>query len=44
MAKKKTHRRTFGALEAHRHPVTGKVTSWRARYTGPDTERHAPSL
>jgi hypothetical protein len=41
---KNSNRRTFGALEAHKHPKTGKVTSWRARYTGPDTGRHGRSF
>ena len=40
MAKKKAPRRMFGALEARRHTRTGKVTSWRARYFGPDLARH----
>jgi integrase len=44
MTKTKSHRRPFGTLEAHTHPKTGKVTSWRARYTGPDTERHPRSF
>lgn len=33
-------RRTFGTLEARKSKDTGKVTSWRARYLGPDLERH----
>lgn len=37
---KKTTRRLFGELEARNSSRTGEVTSWRARYTGPDTERH----
>ncbi|RPF21427.1 site-specific integrase [Myceligenerans xiligouense] len=37
---KETTRRMFGALEARKNRKTGEVTSWRARYTGPDTERH----
>jgi integrase len=41
---KTSNRRTFGALEAHEHPKTRRVTSWRARYTGPDTDRHGRSF
>ncbi|WP_454856268.1 tyrosine-type recombinase/integrase [Promicromonospora soli] len=44
MAKNKASRRMFGALEARTHTRTGKVTSWRARYTGPDTDRHERSF
>lgn len=37
-------RRTFGTLEARKNADTGKVTSWRARYLGPDLERHHQSF
>lgn len=33
-------KRVFGELEKRRSATTGKVTGWRARYTGPDLERH----
>lgn len=35
-----TSRRPFGELEARRSRSTGKVTGWRARYRGPDLNRH----
>lgn len=33
-------KRVFGELEKRKSATTGKVTGWRARYTGPDLERH----
>jgi hypothetical protein len=33
-------KRTFGELEKRKNAATGKVTGWRARYTGPDAQRH----
>jgi hypothetical protein len=33
-------KRTFGELEKGTSARTGAVTGWRARYTGPDLERH----
>lgn len=40
----KNPRRTFGLLEPRRSAVTGAITSWRARYVGPDTEKHGRSF
>jgi hypothetical protein len=37
---KQASRRTFGALEGRRSLRTEKVTSWRAKYIGPDAGRH----
>jgi hypothetical protein len=37
---KQVSRRPFGTIDERRSGRTGKVTSWRARYTGPDTDRH----
>lgn len=37
-------RRTFGLIEERKSPVAGTVTSVRARYTGPDTEKHHRSF
>jgi len=33
-------KRVFGELEKRKSATTGKVTGWRARYTGPDLARH----
>jgi integrase len=44
MARSKTTRRTFGLLEERTSAVTGKVTSVRARYVGPDIEKHTRSF
>lgn len=41
---RKPSRRTFGLIEERKSPVTGAVTSIRARYTGPDTEKHYRSF
>ncbi|WP_423465011.1 site-specific integrase [Promicromonospora sp. MS192] len=41
---RKPSRRTFGLIEERKSPVTGAVTSIRARYTGPDTEKHHRSF
>jgi hypothetical protein len=34
-------KRIFGELERRRSRSTGEVIGWRARYTGPDTQRHS---
>jgi hypothetical protein len=44
MARSRPSRRTFGLLEERTSAVTGKVTSVRARYVGPDTEKHPRSF
>lgn len=44
MARSRPSRRTFGLLGEHTSPVTGKVTSVRERYVGPDTEKHPHSF
>lgn len=41
---KKAPRRPFGAIELRTNRKTGKVTSCRARYTGPDADRHEKSF
>ena len=33
-------KRTFGELEKRKNAASEKVTGWRARYTGPDAQRH----
>jgi integrase len=33
-------KRVFGELEKRTNARSGKVTGWRARYVGPDTQRH----
>lgn len=33
-------KRVFGELEKRTNLRSGKVTGWRARYVGPDTQRH----
>jgi integrase len=37
-------RRIFGQVEERRSAVTGAITSWRARYVGPDTEKPGRSF
>lgn len=37
----KPGKRVFGELEKRTRAKTGAVTGWRARYTGPDLERHS---
>ena len=44
MTRSRTTHRTFGLLEERTSAVTGKVTSVRARYVGPDTEKHTRSF
>lgn len=41
MTEKQGRKRTFGELERRKSQQAGAVTSWRARYTGPDLKRHS---